>query len=142
MDLVGAGTAGALIGAIAVFCMVVDATATTAGRFITGALISMETCADTRRTDVAIAVRGASRVVETAGAALRKVETSGASRAAVGLEHPRVAARLAASPTAERLAVRPRAADPVSAVAAADSVAVVAGDAAVAVAVTRNARAR
>jgi len=77
---------------------VVDATATTAGRFITGALIFMETCADTRRTDVAIAVRGASQVVETAaGAALRKVDTREASRAAaVGLELTRVVAHLAA----------------------------------------------
>jgi hypothetical protein len=76
--------------------MVVDATRITAGRFIAGTLISTETCADTRRTDVAIAAREASQVVETADAALRKVETRGASLAAVELEHPRAAAHLAA----------------------------------------------
>src|SRR5580704_13371570 len=86
LDLVGAGVAGVLIGAIAVFCTVVGATPITAGRFITGAPISTATCADTRRTDVAIAARGASQVVETGGEVLRKVETRGASQAAVELE--------------------------------------------------------
>src|ERR1700675_2249380 len=96
LDLAGVGVGGALIGVIAVFCMVADATPITAGRFITGALISTETCADTRRTDAAIAAREASPVAETAGAALRKAETPGASRAAVEVEHPRAAAHLAA----------------------------------------------